>query len=41
VAPGEQADSVGWTGVDVPKTGTRISVQREDTRNNITTVRVN
>jgi immune inhibitor A len=41
VAPGEQADSVGWTGVDVPKTGTRVTVQREDTRNNIATVRIN
>jgi immune inhibitor A len=27
VAPGEQADADGWTGVDVPKTGTTITVQ--------------
>jgi immune inhibitor A len=41
VAPGEQPDSVGWTGVDVPKTGTTIVVQREDTGTGITTVAIN
>ncbi|WP_116449438.1 immune inhibitor A domain-containing protein [Blastococcus litoris] len=40
VAPGEQPDANGWTGVDVPKTGTRISVLIQNPRNNITTVHV-
>ena len=30
VAAGEQPDANGWTGVDVPKTGTKISVKRQE-----------
>jgi immune inhibitor A len=41
VAPGEQPDANGWTGVDVPKTGTKITVVKQDTRSNVMTVRVN
>ena len=41
IAPGEMPDSVGWTGVDVPKTGTKISVLMQNTRNNTMTVKVN
>jgi len=40
VAPGEQPDANGWTGVDVPKTGTTIRVVSE-TKGGFTQVQVN
>jgi immune inhibitor A len=41
VAPGEQPDANGWTGVDVPKTGTKITVVQQDARSNGMTLRIN
>ncbi len=41
VAPGEQADANGWTGVDVPKTGTRITVVSTGAQDTFVQVRVN
>jgi immune inhibitor A len=40
VAPGEQPDANGWTGVDVPETGTRISVLDSDPDTFVMTVQV-
>ncbi len=41
VAPGEQADANGWTGVDVPETGTRITVVSTGAQDTFMQVRVN
>ena len=41
VAPGQQADANGWTGVDVPKTGTRITVMSTGAQDTFVQVRVN
>jgi immune inhibitor A len=41
VAPGEQPDANGWTGVDVPKTGTKIAVVSTSAHDNFMQVRVN
>jgi immune inhibitor A len=41
VAPGEQPDANGWTGVDVPKTGTKITVVSTSARDSFMQVRVN
>ncbi|HYH24222.1 MAG TPA: immune inhibitor A domain-containing protein [Blastococcus sp.] len=41
VAPGEQPDASGWTGVDVPRTGTRIAVVSASARDSFLQVRVN
>jgi len=40
VAPGEQPDADGWSGVDVPKTGTRITVVNTSARDSMMQVRV-
>jgi immune inhibitor A len=40
VAPGEQPDANGWTGVDVPKTGTRITVVSTSAHDSFMQVRV-
>jgi len=40
VAPGEQPDANGWTGVDVPKTGTRITVVSNSARDTFMQVKV-
>jgi immune inhibitor A len=41
VAPGEQPDADGWTGVDVPETGTRITVVSTSAQDSFMQVRVN
>ncbi|MGY1723849.1 immune inhibitor A domain-containing protein [Blastococcus sp. SYSU DS0533] len=41
VAPGEQPDANGWTGVDVPKTGTTITVTGMSAQGALMQVRVN
>jgi immune inhibitor A len=41
VAPGEQPDANGWTGVDVPRTGTRITVVSTSAQDGFMQVRVN
>ncbi|CCG01273.1 immune inhibitor A domain-containing protein [Blastococcus saxobsidens] len=41
VAPGEQPDANGWTGVDVPKTGTRITVVSTSAHDTFMQVRIN
>ncbi|SNR46192.1 immune inhibitor A domain-containing protein [Blastococcus mobilis] len=41
VAPGEQPDANGWTGVDVPKTGTKITVVSTSAHDSFMQVRVN
>ncbi|MGY1785152.1 immune inhibitor A domain-containing protein [Geodermatophilus sp. SYSU D00698] len=41
VAPGEQPDANGWTGVDVPRTGTRITVVSTSAHDGFMQVRVN
>ncbi|MGY1734924.1 immune inhibitor A domain-containing protein [Geodermatophilus sp. SYSU D00684] len=41
VAVGEQPDATGWTGVDVPKTGTRITVVSTSAHDGFMQVRVN
>jgi immune inhibitor A len=41
VAPGEQPDANGWTGVDVPETGTRITVVSTSAQDGFMQVRVN
>jgi immune inhibitor A len=41
VAPGDQPDADGWTGVDVPRTGTRITVVSTSAQDAFTQVRVN
>ncbi|MDP5184661.1 immune inhibitor A [Blastococcus sp. BMG 814] len=41
VAPGEQPDANGWTGVDVPKTGTTITVTGMSAAGALMQVRVN
>jgi immune inhibitor A len=41
VAPGEQPDANGWTGVDVPNTGTRITVVGTSAQDSFMQVRVN
>ena len=40
VAPGEQPDANGWSGVDVPKTGTRITVVSNSARDTFMQVKV-
>jgi len=40
VAPGEQPDASGWTGVDVPKTGTKITVVSTSAQDTFMQVRV-
>jgi immune inhibitor A len=40
VAPGEQPDANGWTGVDVPRTGTRITVVSTSAHDSFMQVRV-
>ncbi|WP_104524866.1 immune inhibitor A domain-containing protein [Blastococcus atacamensis] len=41
VAPGEQPDANGWTGVDVPRTGTKITVVSTSAHDSFMQVRVN
>ncbi|MGY1695948.1 immune inhibitor A domain-containing protein [Geodermatophilus sp. SYSU D00814] len=41
VAPGEQPDANGWSGVDVPRTGTRITVVSTSAHDGFMQVRVN
>ncbi len=41
VAPGDQPDADGWTGVDVPETGTRITVVSTSAQDSFMQVRVN
>ena len=41
VAPGEQPDANGWTGVNVPKTGTTITVVSTSARDTFMQVRIN
>jgi len=41
VAPGEQPDANGWTGVAVPTTGTKITVVSTSARDSFMQVRVN
>ncbi|MGY1731552.1 immune inhibitor A domain-containing protein [Geodermatophilus sp. SYSU D01045] len=41
VAPGEQTDANGWTGVDVPDTGTRITVVSTSAHDGFMQVHVN
>lgn len=41
VAPGDQPDANGWTGVDVPRTGTRITVVSSSAQDTFMQVRVN
>ncbi|MGY1987041.1 immune inhibitor A domain-containing protein [Blastococcus sp. SYSU DS0669] len=41
VAPGEQPDATGWTGVDVPETGTTITVTGMSAAGALMQVRVN
>ncbi|MGY1672351.1 immune inhibitor A domain-containing protein [Geodermatophilus sp. SYSU D00710] len=41
VAPGEQPDANGWAGVDVPETGTRITVVSTGAQDSFMQVRVN
>ncbi|WNB86637.1 immune inhibitor A domain-containing protein [Cellulomonas sp. ATA003] len=41
VAPGEQPDANGWSGVEVPRTGTRIRVVSTSARDTFMQVRVN
>jgi immune inhibitor A len=40
VAPGEQSDANGWTGVDVPRTGTTITVVSTSAQDSFMQVRV-
>ncbi|NAZ88009.1 immune inhibitor A domain-containing protein [Kineococcus indalonis] len=40
VAPGEQPDADGWSGVDVPRTGTRITVVSTSAQDSFMQVRV-
>ncbi|NIZ91782.1 immune inhibitor A domain-containing protein [Kineococcus rubinsiae] len=40
VAPGEQPDADGWSGVDVPRTGTKITVVSTSARDSFMQVRV-
>ena len=41
VVPGEQPDATGCTGVDVPETGTRITVVSTSAQDGFVQVRVN